>query len=69
MRLDGRVVAEHQRSWGTALTLSDPEHVAAAARARQAFQAPRPTPTVVEVVQRDLADYDAAFGVEIEVAS
>jgi transposase len=69
VRLDGRVVAEHQRSWGTALTLSDPEHVAAAARARQAFQAPRPTPSVVEVVQRDLADYDAAFGVEIEVAS
>jgi len=69
VRLDGRVVAEHQRSWGTALTVSDPEHVAAAARARQAFQAPRPAPSVVEVVQRDLADYDAAFGVEIEVAS
>ena len=69
VRLDGRVVAEHQRAWGTALTLTDPEHVAAAARARQAFQTPRPTPSVVEVVQRDLADYDAAFGVEIEVAS
>jgi len=69
VRLDGRVVAEHQRSWGTALTLSDPEHVAAAARARQAFQAPRPAPSVIEVVQRDLADYDAAFGVDIEVAS
>jgi len=69
VHLDGRVVAEHQRSWGTALTLTDPEHVAAAARARQAFQEPRTAPSVVEVVQRDLADYDDAFGVDIEVAS
>ena len=69
VHLDGRVVAEHQRSWGTALIVTDPEHVAAAARARQAFQEPRTTPTVAEVGQRDLADYDAAFGVDIEVAS
>jgi len=48
--------------------VTDPEHVAAAARARQAFQEPRTTPTVAEVGQRDLADYDAAFGVDIEVA-
>jgi len=68
VRLDGRVVAEHQRSWGTALIVTDAEHVAAAGRLRQAFQAPRPAPSVVEVVARDLADYDAAFGVEIEVA-
>lgn len=67
--LDGRVVAEHRRSWGTALTVTDPEHVAAAARLRQAFQAPRTVPAHAEVAERDLADYDAAFGVEIEVAS
>lgn len=69
VRLDGRVVAEHQRSWGTARSVTDPEHVAAAARLRQAFQAPRPAPAVVDVAVRDLADYDAAFGVDIEVAS
>ena len=68
--LDGRVVAVHRRSWGTAGTVTDPEHVAAAARLREAFQAPRREPAAgeVEVVSRTLSDYDAAFGVEIEVA-
>lgn len=65
VRLDGRVVADHQRSWGTALTITDPEHVAAAARLREAFGAPRAVPDDA-VVLRDLADYDTAFGVDLE---
>jgi hypothetical protein len=69
VRLDGRVVAEHPRSWGTALTITDPDHVAAAARLRETFQAPRPLPIETAVVLRDLAEYDTAFGVHIEVAS
>ena len=67
VRLDGRVVAAHRRSWGTAGTVTDPEHVAAAARLRQGFQAPRPAPVAVEVASRELTDYDDAFGVQIEV--
>jgi len=60
----------HHRCWGTAVTVSDPEHVAAAARLREAFQAPRGELAAVdvEVVSRALSDYDAAFGVDIEVA-
>jgi transposase len=78
VRVGDRVVAEHRRSWGTALSLTDPEHVAAAARLRHAFQAPAAAPCrgdgreardVAEVMVRDLADYDTAFGVAIEVAS
>jgi len=69
VRLEGRVIADHPRSWGTALTITDPDHVSAAARLREAFQAPRGIPTEQAVVLRDLADYDSAFGVDIEVAS
>jgi transposase len=79
-RHDDRLVADHRRSWGRALTLTDPEHVAAAARLRHAFQTPQ-TPAAPtrsdssdladasDVGVRDLADYDTAFGVAIEVAS
>ena len=69
VRLEGRVVAEHPRSWGTALTITDPAHVAAAARLRQEFQQPRAVPIDADVVLRNLADYDTAFGVDIEAAS
>ena len=69
VRLDGRVVANHSRSWGNALTITDPEHVVAAARLREAFGQPRAMPPGADVVLRDLADYDTAFGVDIEVAS
>jgi transposase len=76
-RHDDRVVADHRRSWGTALSLTDPEHVAAAARLRSGFQTPaEPSPShandasdLADVGVRDLADYDSAFGVAIEVAS
>lgn len=69
VHLEGRVVADHQRSWGNALTITDPDHVAAAGALRDAFQAPRALPSLTDVVLRDLADYDTAFGVDIEVAS
>lgn len=69
VRLGGKVVADHTRSWGNATTITDPEHVTTARRLREAFQRPRPTPATDEGLVRDLADYDTAFGVTIEVAS
>jgi hypothetical protein len=69
VRLEGRVIAEHPRSWGTALTITDPEHVTAAARLREAFGQPRTAPGDEDVVLRDLADYDAAFGVDIDLTT
>jgi len=65
VHLDGRLVAQHTRSWGTALTITDPDHVATAARLREAFGTPRPVTGAGEVVVRDLADYDTAFGVDL----
>ena len=65
VRLEGRVIAEHPRSWGNALTITDPDHVIAAAVLREAFQHPVARPAETEVVLRDLADYDTAFGVDI----
>lgn len=67
VRLEGRVMAEHPRSWGNALTITDPDHVKAAAVLRQAFQHPLPRTEEAEVVLRDLADYDTAFGVDIDL--
>lgn len=61
--LEGRVVASHDRSWSTGVTITDPAHVAAADEMRALFQSPRPVPTHDDLV-RDLADYDTAFGVD-----
>jgi hypothetical protein len=69
VRLEGRLVAQHPRSWGTALTITDPAHVSAAARLREAFGRPRTVPEGADVVVRDLAEYDTAFGVSIDTAS
>lgn len=69
VRLGDQLLADHARSWGNALTITDPAHVTAAKRLREAFQLPRPVASVTDVVVRDLADYDTAFGVDIEVAS
>ena len=68
VRLQGRLVAAHPRSWGNALTITDPDHVMAAARLREAFQHPVARTDETEVVLRDLADYDTAFGVDIGVS-
>lgn len=62
-RLDGRVVAEHDRVWARGLTVTDPGHVEEAAQLRHRFQQPRPVPAD-EGLGRDLADYDRAFGLD-----
>lgn len=67
VRLEGRLIAAHQRSWGNALTITDPDHVIAAAVLREAFQHPVARTNEADVVLRDLADYDAAFGVDIDL--
>jgi transposase len=60
---DGRLVADHGRCWARHQTLSDPAHLAAAARLRhQRTTQPRLTTDEVEV--RCLADYDQAFGLD-----
>lgn len=67
VHLGGRLVAQHPRSWGNALTITDPDHVSTAARLREAFSKPRPHTHDGEVVLRDLAVYDAAFGVDLDL--
>jgi hypothetical protein len=66
---EGRHGARHQRVWATRLTVTDPVHVETAARLRAAFV--RPIPASADDLRRDLADYDRAFGVDLdqEVAS
>jgi transposase len=68
VRLDGRVVADHARVWARGTTLTDPTHVAIAARLRKQFQQPRVV-TAVDDLTRDLGDYDRAFGLIDEEAS
>lgn len=60
--LDGRPLACHQRVWGSNQTITDPAHVGSAARLRTLFQTPRPI-MPDEGLERDLSDYDTAFGV------
>ena len=42
VRLDGRLVADHDRVWARGMTITDPAHVAAAKVLREQFQQPRP---------------------------
>jgi len=63
LRCEGQVVADHARSWARGLTITDPSHVAAAKVLRERFLTPRPVPEVEADLVRDLAEYDAAFGV------
>jgi transposase len=58
---DGRLVADHPRCWARHQTISDPAHLAAAARLR-AERAATSRCGEAEVQLRCLADYDAAFG-------
>jgi hypothetical protein len=72
VHLGGRLVAQHPRSWGNALTITDPAHVITAARLREAFAKPRPFPVDArntDVAVRDLADYDTAFGVDLTTSA
>jgi Mu transposase-like protein/integrase-like protein len=60
---DGAVVATHARVWAHRQTVTDPAHVQIAAGLREALHASGCQPTHDELV-RDLADYDARFGVD-----
>jgi hypothetical protein len=62
VRADGRVIADHPRTWARGQTITDPAHVETAARLRKQFQQPRTGPAQVDDLARDLADYDQAFG-------
>ncbi|MFD7011959.1 IS21 family transposase [Rhodococcus jostii] len=60
---DGALVADHRRAWAKHQTVSDPEHVEAAAALRHdriALVHPSEDP---EVQIRSLGDYDAALGI------
>jgi transposase len=59
---DGQLVADHARCWARHQTLSDPVHVAAAARLRQQHRWSGGRDQEPEVQVRCLADYDTAFG-------
>ena len=63
-RCGDRLVADHERLWGTAGLLTDPEHLAAAAILREQFRT-RPAAgahLAVDVEVADLSAYDARFG-------
>ena len=68
VRLEGRIVADHARVWARGSTLTDPTHVAIAARLRKQFQQPRVV-TAIDDLARDLTEYDRAFGLIDEEAS
>jgi transposase len=60
---EGRLVADHVRCWARHQTISDPDHLCAAARLR-AERAAVTGPDEMQVQLRCLADYDAAFGLD-----
>jgi len=63
-RCGDRMVADHQRLWGTAGLVADPQHLEAAAVLREQFRA-RPAAgshLAVDVEVADLSAYDARFG-------
>ena len=66
VRLDGRLIAEHPRVWARGVTITDPHHVTIAKSLREAFLQPRSRPADQDLLVRDLADYDRAFGLNGE---
>jgi len=66
IRLNGQVVADHERVWVTNQTITDPAHVVAAKTLRAAFGQPQPHDDGDDL-HRDLADYDLVFGLEAQV--
>lgn len=62
VRINNDVIASHERSRGSAATITDPEHMMAAKTLRVRHQRPVPQEGS-ESLERDLADYDTAFGV------
>jgi transposase len=69
---EGRLVADHVRSWAKHQSFTVPEHARAAAALRREHRALTaiPAPSQVQVERRLLASYDAALGLvdELEVA-
>jgi Mu transposase, C-terminal domain len=64
-RCADRVIADHERLWGTAGLVSDPDHVRAASILRQQYLHRRTGTNdhvEVEVQVADLGAYDAVFG-------
>jgi len=73
-RSGGRTKCDPARflSWARRQTITDPTHVAAAARLRAACQHARTVssgPAGEEGLLRNLADYDARFGIDFGAAS
>ena len=68
VRLDGRIVADHPRVWARRMTVTDPAHVEIAQLLREQFNQPRVVDVADDLLVRDLADYDRAFGLDGEVA-
>ena len=64
----GMLVADHNRIWAKHQTISDPEHVAAAAVLRRGRFEVLGAPAHVEVEQRALSDYDTLLGLDGPVA-
>jgi hypothetical protein len=62
VRAEGRIVAEHPRSWARGSTVTDPVHVETAAWLRKQYQQPRAATPAGDDLARDLRDYDRAFG-------
>jgi transposase len=60
---DGRPVADHSRVWAKHQTISDPDHLAAAAGLRRGRTGLRRV-AEPEVERRRLADYDTALGLD-----
>jgi hypothetical protein len=67
VRVEGRIVAEHDRIWARGTTVTDPVHVETAAWLRRQFQQPRAVTASGDDLVRDLADYDRAFGLDDEL--
>ena len=62
VRLDGRLVADHPRVWARQMTVTTPAHVEVAQLLREQFGRPRAADD--DHLDRDLADYDRAFGLD-----
>jgi len=61
VRVERRVVADHRRLWARHVTVTDAEHLDTARRLREEFSRPA-SPIDDQLLIRDLADYDRAFG-------
>jgi hypothetical protein len=69
VRCEGRIVAEHVRTWARGATVTDPVHVERAAWLRKQFQQPRAVAASGDDLTRDLADYDRAFGLHDQASA